>query len=282
MLDGAVRAPEGQVAGYFFEIGLPLAEISDPRPGLEPLGIAMIARDWDYDDPNEDEAAVATAPFDARKARDPQTLGRLLLRQVEELSAGFFRKVPEAAARPPVATAWADVGGDSRREYVALHERYVLVVGEGLGEGDFYYYTIPWTQRHRAATLELRDLTGDDKAEVLVRYSIAHEDVSVEQELLAIFHYGQDRLLLAFQSELANRGPGWAIQNELQIKPAAGGKPALITVKARKLEGSLAPADYPDVDQHDVVDWDRLILPWQSAQSRQYTWEGFQFIKEVQ
>jgi hypothetical protein len=56
MLDGAVRAPEGQVAGYFFEIGLPLAEISDPRPGLEPLGIALIARDWDYDDANEDEA----------------------------------------------------------------------------------------------------------------------------------------------------------------------------------------------------------------------------------
>ncbi|MCP4247295.1 MAG: hypothetical protein GY778_09635, partial [bacterium] len=82
--DGSMRH-----TGYFFEFGLPLSELSDPAPGLEPIGIAIIARDLDRDDPNEDEAAVANAPFDGRKKRRPDTMAKLRLAGAENMDAGF-------------------------------------------------------------------------------------------------------------------------------------------------------------------------------------------------
>lgn len=279
-LDGALRAPEGKTQGYFLEIGLPLSQISDPPPGWEPVGIAVIARDWDYDDPNEDEAAVATAPFDARKERDVATLGRLQLGDLPSQIEGFLRHKPAARKHAPQFAQWGDLGGDGRREYVAQLGPWLLLIGQGLGAGQYYYYELPTPGQLTPTGVELRDLTGDGLAEVIVRYEMSYADQGVTQEMMAIFHYAQDRLLLSFQSETGNRGAGWSFQNQVKIKPGKGKRPATLLVTRGKLQGSLEPAAYPDVDKDQVVDWDRALLPWQSDSKRTYTWSNGQFLKE--
>jgi hypothetical protein len=280
-LDGALKDGAIRVKGnYFFEIGIPLSALSEPAPGLEPLGMVVLARDWDHDDPNEDEAAVSSAHFDGAKHKDPAQMGRLVLRTWESVAEGFYKKAPDARGLKPVGEAWVDVGGDSRRERVVLAGKYLAVLGEGLGEGEYYFYTLPSSADHRTKALELRDLTGDGKAEMLVTYDLAWPELGVTQELVAVYHFDLDKLLLVFQAEVGNIGPGWELRNKLDYVIPKKGKPSEIRVSVQPTKNAPALESYVDVDKDQVVSWDRILLPWQEGRARTYTWGDSQFLKE--
>lgn len=276
--EGLLKDGSMRVKGYFFEVGLPLAQASEPAPGLEPLGIAVIARDLDRDDPREDEAAVATAPFDGRKARDVATMARLRLAGAESMAEGFFRQVPDARGVKLTAEHMVDVGGDSRRERVFLVKNYLVIVGYGLGDGDYYYYNLPTASHITHHSLEVEDLTGDGRAEMIVRYKLRQGPVT--QEVGIIFHFALDRLLLVWHHELVNDGPGWSVRNELVIKKGRRGQPSTLTVKPSKESKPPSKEAYLDVDGDMIVDWERILLPWGERSQNVFKWEAGQFLRQ--
>jgi hypothetical protein len=271
--DGVIRDN-----GYYFEFSIPITEISDPAPGLEPLGIAFIARDWDYDDPNEDEAAVASAPFDGRKARNVNTMGSFMLGGADGIRVGFYRIKPDAAGKKVAASFYADVGGDSRREYVFLVDRYLVITGLGLGDGEYYFYDMPKLKGTVYKDVEAKEVTGDNKSELFVKYTITEPGQKVEQEIMMGFQFVLDRIKVVYHQEVKNSGPGWTITNHVAIKTKKG-KPATIIVSKPKSTGSVTMENYPDPDADLVVDWERILLPWDSPKKRVFTWETSQFIK---
>jgi hypothetical protein len=270
--DGSMRK-----TGYFFELALPLASLSDPPPGVEPLGIALIARDWDYDDPNEDEAAVATAPFDARKKRAPETMGKLGLPSSTDPMGSFYRSVPAAKGARVVGEDWVQVAGDARRERVALLEKWIVVAGRGVGEGDFYYYTLPHGPNFRYDSLELKDVNGDGGADFIVRYTVSHPG-QIDQQFLAIYRLFFDSINLVFLAEIGNSGPGWTVTNEVSYDPKGPGGTTRITVRKPVATG-VTKKTYTDVDADLITDWDKVLLPWKGTGSRTYEWQDTQFIK---
>ncbi len=271
--DGSLRN-----TGYFFEIAIPLAEISDPAPGLEPIGIVAFARDWDRDDPNEDEAAVATAPFDAKKASNYEAMGSLSLSGAAAMGDSFFRKVPDARLLKVQETLWANVGGDGRRERVQLVDKYLVMTGFGLGFGDFYYYTMAHSPQHTFKKLETRELTGDGHDEMLVWYTIGKPE-HVEQTMLAIYHFDQDRIKLIFHHEIGNRGEDWEVEDEVAFTPMGKDKPTNILV-SRPAKAQGVDADtYVDTDGDMIVDWERILLPWGAVKVNTFEWSAGQFIR---
>ncbi len=270
--DGAMRK-----TGYFFEVALPLASLSDPAPGVEPLGVAIIVRDWDYDDANEDEAAVATAPFDARKERSPATMGRLLLPSTVDPLGGFYQTVPAAKGTRVVSEAWVQVSGDARRERVALLEKWLVVAGRGVGDGDFYYYTLPHGPNYTYDSMELRDLTGDGGAEFILRYSVSHPG-QIQQQFLAIYRLFFDSINLVFLAEAGNTGPGWTVTNQVSFDPKGPGGTTRIVV-SKPVATGVTKKTYTDVDADLITDWDKVLLPWKAPPSRTYEWQDTQFIK---
>ncbi len=274
--DGAIR-----VDGYFFEIALPLTALADPPPGVEPIGFAAVARDYDYDDPGETDAAVATAPFDHLKRRDPATLGQLTLDGADRIKDGIYKLVPKAQGAPVIGQRFADVGGDARREYVQLIGRWLAVSGYGLGDGDYYYIGLPEPKGARFTRLETRDVTGDGKDELLVTWTLDTPTPvgNVQQELLAVYHFALDRIKLLFQQEIAQRGPTWTLSNTLTFLTPRG-KPPSILLKPDKPQGDLSPDTYRDPNEGYTIDWYRPILPWGDERERAYTWDASQFIKK--
>lgn len=275
-IDGSIRK-----TGYFFELSLPLSSISSPSPGLEPLKIAFIARDWDRDDPNEDEAAVATSPFDGRKhKKDPAKMGSLYLHNPDELLSGFYKQNPTLKDIPHTQSAWKNVGGDGRREFVSLIHSHLLIVGQGLGEGDFYIYDFPGSPHHTFKSFTLQDLTGDGASEILVRYEVESPSTGITQEIDAILHYDADKIRLIYQREVGNRGPGWSITNQITYKKTGKTRPSKIVVGKGRKTGKINLETYTDVDKDLIVNWDRILLPWQSTKKQTYTWDSGQFLKK--
>ena len=277
VIDGVKSDGSMRNTGYFFEVGLPLSALSDPPPGVESLGVAIIARDWDYDDANEDDAAVATAPFDGRKERSPDTMGRLKLPSTLDPLGGFFRTVPEAKGSKVLGAEWVQVGGDARRERVALLEKWIVVAGRGVGDVDFYYYALPHGPSYRYESLETRDLTGDGGVEFLVRYTVTHPG-QIAQQFLAIYRLHFDSVNLVFLAEVGNTGPGWSITNEVTFESKGRGKPSRVLVHKPVATGA-TKANYTDVDADLITDWDKVLVPWRGPPSRSYEWQDTQFIK---
>lgn len=274
-IDGAIRKD-----GYFFEASIPIKELGDPPPGIEPFGIAVIARDHDYDDPAESEASISTAPFDAKGKPDPRTLGNLEFGGIDNIKTGIYRIVPQARGQKITAETLVDVGGDDRREWVMLVGRYLSISGLGLGDGEYYYFELPYL-KGTSYKLDLEDVTGDGKAEMIIHYTLDVDTPRgrVQQELVAIYHFYFDRIKLVFHQELGNRGPGWAIENNVTIKAGKKGKPSEITVSAGKTTGSVTRETYADPDEDMIVDWERILLPWEEQKSIKFVWETSQFIK---
>jgi len=277
LIDGAIRKD-----GYFFEAGIPIRELGNPPPGLEPFGIAVIARDHDYDDPGESEASISTAPFDAKGKRDPKTMGAMEFSGIDGVKNGIYRILPQARGQKVVAQTLVDVGGDDRREWVQLVGRYLSISGVGLGDGEYYYFELPFLPGTEY-DLEFQDVTGDGKAEMIVHYTLNVQSPRgpVKQELVAIYHFYLDRIKLVFHQELVNHGGGWTLENGFAIKSGKKGKPAEMTVTLGKTEGSVNASNYADADDDQIVDYERILLPWEDEKVRKFVWETSQFIKKL-
>ena len=276
LLDGSIRN-----TGYFFEVGIPLALVSDPAPGLEPLGITFIARDWDYDDPNEDLASVASSPFDGLKKRAPSTMAKFTLAGAESIKKGFFRLFPDTMGKTVMGEQFADIAGDSRREWVFLVDNhYLSISGVGVGDGQNYYYELEGRNGGTCTDIKVLDLTGDGKAEILVRYKLPsrHPSGVIHQEFVAIYHFALDRIKLVFFHEVGNDGAGWSIRNEVRLVPNRKTGQINVVVSSPKGQG-VTKKSYADVDQDQIVDWERLLLPWEGTKTRLFEWDTHQFLK---
>ena len=277
LLDGSIRH-----TGYFFEVGIPLSLVSDPAPGLEPLSIGFIAHDWDYDDPNEDQATVSSAPFDAARKRDHKTLGKLIFSSADAIANGLSRVLPEVMGKARVGEQFVDVGGDSRRELISLIDnRYLSITGLGLGEGQNYYYELEGRDGGTYTDIKAVDVTGDDKAELILKYSIPARTPAGEitQEFVCIYHFALDRVKLIFFHEIGNTGPGWSVSNEVRLLPNRKTKTTDILITKPMAKG-VSKTSYIDTDSQLIVYWERVLLPWEETSNRLFQWSGNQFLKQ--
>ncbi|MEO0323336.1 MAG: hypothetical protein AAF447_10295 [Myxococcota bacterium] len=207
-------------------------------------------------------AAVAARPAHAPEADVPSADEVLIaLRRA--------RRVPASVA--PRFAREVDVTGDRRRERVFVLGRALVVLGPGFREGRGYlYYELPVAESGDLRSLESVDLTGDGKAELLLRAVQSVEDV--ERELLLVHRFANDgsfsRLLSA---EVARRQGERRIVNDvrplrrgLEFRPGrARGWDAESWPWAREAAAPGAPLP--------------LLLPWADG-PRRMRWEGSRFV----
>ena len=147
-----------------------------------------------------------------------------------------------------------DVAGDSGPERVLIHDRDLVVFGKGFRAGTSYaYITIGVGEGKDIVDATARDLTGDGKAEIIVR-GVLHAKASkalgaASVDRYALFVYG--------------------IQGD-----------ALVRVFAAET-GRAVEKTYPfPVDTTTAGGLEPLLLPWGSAGSRKYKWDGRAYVAE--
>ncbi|NUP10561.1 MAG: hypothetical protein HOW73_31315 [Polyangiaceae bacterium] len=171
-----------------------------------------------------------------------------------------------------------DVAEDTKTERVVVHDKEIAVFGPGFKGGDKYVFTqLAFANASDIKSVSLQDVTGDKKAEVVVRGVLKSKGPNkedVEREVELVYRVTAEGLKRVFAAEV-----GRAIGSKKIIGAIAydSGK---VTLSAGKAVG-FTKDTYPFAqDSSAVGGFEPLILPWGDAKPLKYKWSGSGFDKQ--
>ena len=179
----------------------------------------------------------------------------------------------------------ADVTGGGEVERVLLHDRDLIFFGKGFKGGTGYAY-LTLSQFAAGADIKdvgARDLTGDGKAELLVK-GVLHANApkeagggTVDRDVILVFQVQGEALKRVFAAEIGRAIGGKKIVGELKITGAGKGA-AIELAPGRAVDWT--EQTYPfNQDTAPVGGFEPLLLPWGGAKKVRYTWGGSGFSK---
>lgn len=182
-----------------------------------------------------------------------------------------------------------DIEGDTKIERAVVHDGSgekklpeLAVFGPGHKKGAGYSFTtLPFASGSDVKSVGLRDVTGDKKAELVVRGILkvkGPKNEAVEREIELVYRVTADSVKRVFGAEV-----GRAIGSKKiigSITYDASKDKSAVTLAAGKAVG-FTKADYPfNQDTSAVGGLEPLILPWSDIKSLKYKWTGGGFEKE--
>jgi len=184
------------------------------------------------------------------------------------------------AEAPPNFAEVGDVAEDATPEQVHIYGRTLVVVGAAfLGGRNYYQLGLPLQDGDAVLSLRLVDLTGDSKAEAVLRVrraatsQIRGETVPSQREMLLVYRFGTQRGRL-FAGEVGRRVGAQSISNVVRL-PGEGASPGTIVHDAGSATGWTAE-NYPFHDTPPQGHFP-LRLPWQTPRTVTYQWNGTAF-----
>lgn len=176
-----------------------------------------------------------------------------------------------------------DAAGDASQERVLLHDRDLVVFGPGYQGGKGYAYSTltAFADEKDIASVTAKDVTGDGKAEVIVRGVFRAKappeagGAEVEREVVLIYQVRADRLVRVFAAEVERRIGSKSVSGGIAF--SGTGKKATITLSPGKASG-WTEASYPfNPETSPVGGVEPLLLPWGGAKPVQYRFNGTAF-----
>ncbi len=229
-----------------------------------------------------EEGQAATPPPPAPEAPAPKAPPPPSAAQLSEQVHAQYTRDRGASGKPRFDFA-SDVGGGRDVERVLLHDRDIVVFGKGWKGGTGYTY-LTLTQFAAGADIKdvtLRDLTGDGKAEILVKgviHATAPREAGggpVDREVLLVFQAQGDGLKRVFAAEVSRSMGAKRVAGEVRF--VAAGKGVAIELAPGKAT-EWTEKTYPfNQDTAPVGGFEPLLLPWGGARAVRYTWGGSGF-----
>lgn len=171
-----------------------------------------------------------------------------------------------------------DVAEDEELERVLVHEKEVLVFGKAYRRGASYaYIDLGFSSPDDVKDVTARDLTGDGKAEVIVR-GVLHakagkelEDEEVQRYAVLVYRVRDTGIERIFGAETGRAMGDSRVLGNLSFRPAAQGFDIVIS-PGRAVGWS--QRTYPfDQDEGSAGGLEPLILPWTRGVHR-YAFSG--------
>ncbi len=161
--------------GYDFEVSIAYSALAKTSPVMNGyMRYCVIIRDWDQDDPNEDEATLGTCPIDPKKPGSikREKMGRIRLALRDSIWTKILNADREAAK---IEAEWtkveADIAGTSMPEIIAFAGDTLLIAGMGLnGYAGLTWNKISLDSGFSTAVPQItfEDVDGDKQKEVIV------------------------------------------------------------------------------------------------------------------
>jgi hypothetical protein len=175
-----------------------------------------------------------------------------------------------------------DVADDERSERVLIHDKDIVVFGKGYREGKSYaFITVGVADRKDILDATARDLTGDGKAEIIVR-GVLHAKASkelggdmVDRHALFVYQVGDQGLRRIFAAETGRAVGDSSIVGAIAFRPIARG--LAIELRAGRAIG-WTEQSYPfPPDSTTAGGLEPLILPWM-GETRRYRFDGNAYV----
>jgi len=179
-----------------------------------------------------------------------------------------------------------DVAGDSGTERVLVHGRDLVVFGKGFRSGTSYaFITIGVAEGKDIADATARDLTGDGKAEIIVR-GVLHAKASkalggdtVDRYALFVYSVQGDSVVRVFAAETGRAVEDNRILGSVAFVPAPRGASRIELRPGRAVGWTEKSYPFP-VDTTAAGGLEPLLLPWGDNGAKRYRFSGSQFVSE--
>lgn len=204
--------------------------------------------------------------------------------ELQDRLYALYRKDRGVGASRPRFDFVSDVAGDSTPERVVIHDKDLLVFGKGFRGGTSYaFITLGVTDPKDIQDATARDLTGDGKAEIVIRAIIrakaskALGGDTVERHALLVYGIQGDRLTRIFGAETARSVGKNQITGTLNFEPTAHGQN--IELRPGKAIG-WTQSSYPfPQDTTTAGGLEPLLLPWTGGK-RHYHFNGTSYVSD--
>jgi hypothetical protein len=178
-----------------------------------------------------------------------------------------------------------DVAGDVTPERVLIHGKDIVVFGKAFKEGMSYaYITIGVENAKDVLDVTAKDLTGDGKAEIVVR-GVLHAKASkqlggkmVDRQALYVYQTSEGGLKRIFAAETGRALGKDAIVGDVKFIPK--GRNTAVELAAGRAVG-WTDQTYPfPVDKLPYGGLEPLLVPWGEVTSKRYRYDGSAFVAE--
>jgi hypothetical protein len=262
----AIQAVEGPLPsgkGYVLEARVPWSALPDGREFM--IARAVIGLN-DADGSAHRTHVLASASGGAR------ALPPLLISGGPNSAIVDFLHAKQLATANVRYDLAGDVADDERLERVVVAGTFAVWAGPQVqGSNGFHYADLPVSTAAGVADAALRDLTGDGKAELMVRLRV--DDDHGTRELFRVFDLSAGRPNPLFTLVVREQTDAYAIASELRVGAARAGKPVPIEVRIGEARGvdadGYAPRGDPGIEP--------LLTPWGASARRTYAWDGQRF-----
>jgi hypothetical protein len=193
----------------------------------------------------------------------------------------LYRRDRGVGKRKPSFDFVTDVTGDRTPERVLVHDRDIVVFGKGFREGTSYtFITIGVADAKDIVDATARDLTGDGKAEVVVR-AVLHAKASkelggdvVERYALLIYKVLGEKLERIFGAETGRALGKNRVLGAVAFEPLERGL-GIELRPARAVGWTEKTYPFPP-DTTTAGGLEPLLLPW-SGSTRRYVFDGSRY-----
>lgn len=246
--------------GWTFEAVLPWSAFPEAR--LVRVGLRGALRYTKASAPGTIAAILATGPGDAST---PASLPPLPTESEQAMIEKLL--VPKGLTdKPPTVDRIADVVGDSMKERVAVFGKYLVVCGPGYLGGTSYFFK---DLGGELAGLDLRDVTGRGKADVLLRRRFTEASTTREWfEVLSVMS--------------ATAEPNTTFAHEIAITSGSNKIVNSVHVASREIEIAVEPAtgwDASSYRENVATDIEPILLPWGAVKSQTFKFENGKFTR---
>jgi hypothetical protein len=179
-----------------------------------------------------------------------------------------------------------DVAGDTGPERVLIHDRDLVVFGKGFRNGTSYgFITVGVADGKDIVDATARDLTGDGKAEILVR-GVLHAKASkglgggtVDRYGLFVYSVQGDGVVRVFAAETGRAVDDNRVLGSVAFVPGARGALGIELRPGRAVGWTEKTYPFPE-DTTAAGGLEPLMLPWGNGSARRYKYSGTAFVAE--
>ncbi|MFO0572191.1 MAG: sugar-binding protein, partial [Polyangiaceae bacterium] len=185
----------------------------------------------------------------------------------------LYRKDRKVGTKPPRFDFVTDVAGNTDTERVLVHDRDIVVFGKGYRGGTTYsFITIGVADPKDVLDVTARDLTGDGKAEIVVR-ALLHAKASkelggdvVDRYALFVYQVTESAIRRVFAAETGRALKENRVLGTIAFVPEKSG--VRIELKPGRAVG-WTEKSYPfPTDTTAAGGLEPLLLPWAGSSSR--------------
>ncbi|MCA9628379.1 MAG: hypothetical protein KC766_11965 [Myxococcales bacterium] len=258
---GAKLVEAATDGGVDIEVSIPWSSL--PATSKLRVGLHAAVRYVDYAG-GKQKAIIGTSDVQGGLAMPP-------LRFENEQGLDRSLLSPKGLGPSPDKAVYGNVTGDAQLEQVALYGGFLTILGSGYRGGkQFFYKDLSVKDASMVPELELEDLTGDGRAEIILRKRVGSAESYREYvEVMSLSSKGEP--FVAFEHETAIVSGDGKIENKVSLK-TLGGKKAVVI--ADDVAEGWDQGSFREAQQGEMGG---ALLPWDGIAERSFAWDGKQF-----